>query len=92
LPGDCARELFKPSKDAVSLLVCNEKKLEKKLRPKNKLTNYVIRDKLFILLFLSHNVCTRNARKPIKGSDSSLVSKKNFSQKIPSNVCWPKAR
>jgi len=26
-PVDCARELFKPSKDSASLLVCNEKKL-----------------------------------------------------------------
>jgi len=25
--ADCARELFKPSKDLVSLLVCNDKKL-----------------------------------------------------------------
>jgi len=24
LPGSCARELFKPSKDLASLLVCNE--------------------------------------------------------------------
>jgi len=25
-PGDCGRELFKPSKDPASLQVCNEKK------------------------------------------------------------------
>jgi len=39
-------------------------------------------------LFSGHNFSTRNTRKPIKGSknsDSSLVSNKNLSQKIPSS-------
>jgi len=27
LPVDCARELFKPSKDSASLQVCNDKKI-----------------------------------------------------------------
>jgi len=44
------------------------------------------------VLFLGHNFQTRNARKPnkaLKDSDSSLVSNKTLSQKIPSSSYRP---
>jgi len=45
--------------------------------------------KITNFMFFGHNFCTRNSRKPIKGSkdlDFSLVSTKNLSEMLPSNT------
>ena len=73
--------MLKPSKDLLSILVYNEKKILflnlVKITPK---------DSFIQILFILPNFWTRNSRKQIKGSkdsDFSLVSTKYLREKLP---------